>query len=136
MSIAATTREQKAASSTPAPVSESHRALIEQYVDRFNRKDWTGVQELLLEEVRLDLVSKSQRQGKAVGMYFGRYAQEPDTTLRPGICEGRPVLGVFRGGKPTPDSIILIESEDGKVSFIRDYRYVPYLMESLVFEPA
>jgi RNA polymerase sigma-70 factor (ECF subfamily) len=124
-----------AANVEPEPVSAGHRALVQRYAELFNRRDWTGVQGLLLEEVRLDLVSKSQRQGKAVGMYFGRYAQEPDTTLRIGRCEGREVLGVFRGGKATPDSIILLESEGGKITFIRDFRYVPYLADALVFEP-
>lgn len=114
------------------PTAE-HRALVEQYVALFNRRDWPGVQALLLEEVRLDLVAKSQRQGKSVGAYFGRYAQEPDVTLRIGRCEGREVIAVFRGDATTPASIILLETDGDRVSFIRDFRYVPYLVGELEF---
>lgn len=120
---------------TPPPVTESdeQRALMRQYVTLFNDRNWTGVQALLLEECRLDLVSKSQRQGKSVGMYFGRYAQEKDVSLRTGHCEGRPCLGVFRGDATEPSYIILLEVEGGKVSFIRDFRYVSYMAKELQF---
>ena len=113
------------------PSPPEHRALVQQYVALFNRRDWPGVQALLVEEVRLDLVSKSQRQGKSVGGYFGRYAQDTDTVLRPGRCEGREVIGVFRGEPPALAYIIQLESEDGRVSFIRDFRYVPYMAGEL-----
>lgn len=117
----------------PAPSSAQHRALVQQYVTLFNRRDWTGVQALLLEECRLDLVAKAQRQGKSVGGYFGRYAAEPDVVLRTGKCEGREVIGVFRGEAETPAYIILLESDGERVGFIRDFRYVPYLMGELEF---
>lgn len=129
-------------------MSPEHRALVHRYVDLFNQRDWDGVQALLLDECRLDLVSKSQRKGKAVGMYFGRYAQERELLFRAGRCEGRSAIGVFRraeasaesgaasraaGGAETLVYIILLESEDGRVSFIRDFRYVPYLAGELDF---
>ncbi|MBC8070318.1 MAG: sigma-70 family RNA polymerase sigma factor [Deltaproteobacteria bacterium] len=118
---------------TVANSGAEHRELVAQYVALFNRRDWPGVQALLLEEVRLDLVAKSQRQGKSVGGYFGRYAQEPAVKLRIGRCEGREVLGVFPSGASTPSYIILLESEGGRVSFIRDFRYVPYMAGELEF---
>lgn len=121
---------------TAAPVAAQpaeHRALVQRYIALFNQKDWVGVQSLLLEEVKLDLVSKSQRQGKAVGLYFGRYAKDPDVSLRSGSCEGRACIGVFRGAASTPESLVFLESEGGRVSFIRDYRYVPYLVSQLEF---
>lgn len=130
----------KAAPSEPvarnaANESPEHRALVDRYVALFNARDWTGVQSLLIEECRLDLVAKSQRQGKAVGMYFGRYAQETDVLLRPGRCGDTHVLGVFRGAATAPAYVIVLESENGKISFIRDYRYVPYMADDLEFVP-
>lgn len=122
----------------PAPASPEHRALVRQYVDLFNQRDWAGVQALLLEECRLDLVSKTQRKGKSVGMYFHRYAQERDLVFRSGTCEGRSAIGVFRVADGAPETlayIILVESEDGRVSSIRDFRYVPYLARELAFVP-
>jgi RNA polymerase sigma factor (sigma-70 family) len=118
---------------TTKPSTAQHRALVQEYVTLFNRRDWTGVQALLLEECRLDLVAKAQRQGKSVGGYFGRYAAEPDVVLRTGTCEGREVIGVFRGDIASPAYIILLETDGTKVGFIRDFRYVPYLMGELKF---
>lgn len=112
-----------------------HRALVRQYVSLFNERDWAALQALLLEEVRLDLVAKSQRQGKSVGRYFGNYAAESDMRLAIGRCEGREVIGVFRGQSPTPDYVMLLESEGGRISIIRDYRYVPYMAAELDFIP-
>ncbi|MFO0748399.1 MAG: sigma-70 family RNA polymerase sigma factor [Myxococcota bacterium] len=134
---ATTASEAAAPTRMPAESSESaeHRALVRRYVDLFNQRDWPGVQALLLEECRLDLVSKSQREGKSVGYYFGRYAQEPDVRLQAGRCEGRPCLGLFRGDAATPAYIILVESQGDRVSLIRDFRYVPYLAAELTFEP-
>jgi RNA polymerase sigma-70 factor (ECF subfamily) len=130
-----------AGAQTPAPASPSspeHRALVRRYVELFNQRDWVGVQALLIEECRLDLVSKSQRKGKSVGMYFGRYAQEQDLVFRTGTCEGRSAIGVFRVTEAAPEAlayVILVESEGDRVSFIRDFRYVPYLARELHFVP-
>jgi len=117
-----------------AETSPEQRALLHQYVSLFNQRDWTGVQSLLKEECRLDLVSKSQRQGKAVGMYFGRYAQETGLEFRAGTVEGRPTVGVF-GADGQLAYVIFIESDDGRVSAIRDFRYVPYMARELRFVP-
>jgi RNA polymerase sigma-70 factor (ECF subfamily) len=120
----------------PARPTPEARASLQRYVSLFNRRDWTGVQSMLLEECRLDLVSKTQRQGKAVGMYFGRYAQETGLTFKVGRCEGRDAIGVFREveGAEALAYVILVEFEGDKVAFIRDFRYVDYLARELVFE--
>ncbi|MBK7582953.1 MAG: sigma-70 family RNA polymerase sigma factor [Myxococcales bacterium] len=117
----------------PTPTSAEHRALVREYVALFNQRDWPGVQALLLEECRLDLVAKSQRQGKSVSGYFARYANETNLSLRSGRCEGREALGAFRGDSLGPEYVILLESRAGRVSLIRDFRYVPYLSRELTF---
>lgn len=104
----------------------SDRASLEKYATLFNAKDWDGVRALVGEDCRLDLVSKSQRQGKAVGMYFGRYAKEA-VTLRLVELEGALALAAFDGDAGAPSYFILLEWEDGLVKAIRDYRYVPYI---------
>jgi RNA polymerase sigma factor (sigma-70 family) len=132
------TASDEGATARATPPSPEYRALMRRYVELFNQRDWAGVQALLVEECRLDLVSKSQRKGKSVGAYFGRYAQERDLVFRTGTCEGRSAIGVFRVADGAPETlayVILVESENGRVSFIRDFRYVPYLARELEFVP-
>jgi RNA polymerase sigma factor (sigma-70 family) len=104
------------------------RARLDRYAALFNQRDWDGVRDLVAEDCRLDLVSKSTRRGKAVGAYFGRYEKEQDVHLRVLRLEGRDVLGVFAGDAPRPAYFILLAWDaEGRVSAIRDYRYAPYV---------
>jgi RNA polymerase sigma-70 factor, ECF subfamily len=129
-------RARLAASRAPQPQerSERDREVMARYVALFNARDWEGVQAMLLEDVRLDLVAKSHRRGKAVGAYFGRYAQETGNVLRLGWIDQRLAIGLFRGDPEVLTSVILLEAENGKVAFIRDFRYVQYLAADIVFE--
>lgn len=110
----------------------SVRAALEKYATLFNAKDWDGVRALVGEDCRLDLVSKTQRRGKAVGMYFGRYAKEA-VTVRLVELEGRVALAAFEGGGAAPSYFILLDWEDGVVTAIRDYRYVPYIAHEAAY---
>lgn len=112
--------------------SEDDRELLARYVELFNDRNWEGVQALLAEECRLDLVAKADRRGKArVRGYFGNYAGD-DVRLALGKAEGRDVIGVYRPADSTrPEYVISLEWEEGQVALIRDYRYVPYLIEQL-----
>jgi RNA polymerase sigma-70 factor (ECF subfamily) len=118
----------------PEPLPEE-RALLDRYCALFNARDWPGVQALLSEECRLDLVAKASRRGKGqIGTYFGNYANE-DTQLRVARVEGRDLLAVYRpASSPRPTYIIALECDEHGVRLIRDYRYVPYLVNELVFE--
>ncbi len=118
----------------PETTADERKAL-ERYVALFNARDWDGVQALLTEECRLDLVSKSQRRGrKQVAPYFGNYARE-DVRVAVGRAEGRDVLGVYRpASSESPAYIIALDFEGDRVGLIRDWRYVPYLVGELGFE--
>lgn len=115
-----------------APDAEA-RAQLERYASLFNARDWDGVRVLVGDDCRLDLVSKSQRRGKAVGMYFGRYA-EAGVTLRPARLEGRLVLAALLPGASAPAYVILLDWEDGHVAAIRDFRYVTYILADAALE--
>jgi RNA polymerase sigma-70 factor (ECF subfamily) len=111
------------------------RAELDRYATLFNARDWDGVRALVGDDCRLDLVSKSQRRGKAVGMYFGRYEKE-DVALRVVRLEGRLALAAYVAGAEKPAYFILLELEAGRVTSIRDFRYVPYIAAEAEFEPA
>jgi RNA polymerase sigma factor (sigma-70 family) len=110
------------------------KAQLDTYAALFNARDWTGLRSLVAEECRLDLVSRSQRRGKAVGMYFGNY-EKHDVRLATGRLDGRLVLAAYVAGATEPSYFMLLDFVDGKVDAIRDFRYVPYIAAEAVFEP-
>ena len=121
-----------------APLEMSERAVLDRYARLFNARDWDGVRALVGDDCRLDLVSKSHRRGKAAGMYFDRY-QKADVTVRLVRLDGGPALAAYVGGAGSdggarrPDYFILLEVKDGRVSVIRDFRYVPYIAAEAEF---
>jgi RNA polymerase sigma factor (sigma-70 family) len=116
--------------------SPAERALLDRYCALFNQRDWPGVQELLSEECRLDLVAKAARRGKKqIVPYFGNYAKE-DTRVAVARAEGRDLIAVYRpASSPRPTYVITIEWDGDRARLIRDYRYVTYLMNGLTVEP-
>jgi RNA polymerase sigma factor (sigma-70 family) len=126
-------RLQKAASDEDE-TDVTSRAELERYASRFNARDWDGIRALVGEDCRLDLVSRSQRRGKEVGMYFDRYAAG-DVELRVGRLEGRLALAASVAGATSPSYFIVLEWESGRVVSIRDFRYVPYIAIEAAFEP-
>jgi RNA polymerase sigma factor (sigma-70 family) len=110
------------------------RAELDRYATLFNARDWDGVRALIGDECHLDLVSRADRRGKEVGMYFHRYEKE-DVTLRPVRFEGRLALAAHVAGAATPSYVILLEWEAGRVTSIRDFRYVPYIVAEALIEP-
>ena len=115
-------------------VEASERAALDRYATLFNARDWDGLRALIADDCRLDLVSKADRRGKQVGAYFARYEKEP-VSMRVGRLEGRLCLAVYRAAETTPAYFILITIEDGRVAFIRDFRYVPYIAAEADFQP-
>ena len=113
---------------------EALRTELDKYASLFNARDWDGVRALLGSDCRLDLVSKAEKRGKDVGMYFGRYAKE-DVRLRVVKLEGRLALAAHVASAPKPSYFILLEWERGRVQSIRDFRYVPYVAAEAEFEP-
>jgi RNA polymerase sigma-70 factor (ECF subfamily) len=109
------------------------RADLDRYARLFNARDWDAVRALVGDDCRLDIVSKSQRRGKQVGVYFARYEKE-DVALRVVRLEGRLAFAVYGAGAAAPAYFILMEFEDGRVQSIRDFRYVPYIVAEAEFE--
>ena len=118
-----------------AEIAAGTRAELDRYATLFNARDWDGVRALVSDDCRLDVVSKSQRRGKAVGMYFGRYDKE-NVALRVVRLEGRLAFAAYVAGAEKPAYFILLEFEHGRVTSIRDFRYVPYIASEAEFEVA
>jgi len=116
-----------------AQIAVTTRADLDRYASLFNARDWDGVRALVSDDCRLDLVSKSQRRGKQVGAYFGRYEKE-HVSLRLVRLEGQLAFGAYVAGANKPAYFILLAFEDGRVTSIRDFRYVPYIAAEAEFD--
>ena len=122
-----------------APLQPATRAVLDRYASLFNARDWDGVRALVGDDCRLDLVSKSRRRGKEVAMYFDRY-EKSNVSLRLLRLDGRPAFAAYVGGAGVepdrrPDYFILLGVEDGRVTSIRDFRYVPYIAAEAELAP-
>jgi RNA polymerase sigma-70 factor (ECF subfamily) len=109
------------------------RGDLDRYASLFNARDWDGVRALVSHDCRLDLVSKSQRRGRQVGMYFGRYEKE-NVSLRVVRLEGQLAFAAYVAGADKPAYFVLLAFEEGRVKSIRDFRYVPYIAAEAEFE--
>jgi len=124
-------RETEAA---PSELDAPRRAELDRYATLFNTRDWDGVRALVGEDCRLDLVSKSQRRGKAVGMYFGRYEKEA-VRLAVVRLEGELALVAYIADSEQPSYFILLSWDAGRVQLIRDFRYVSYIADEAEYVP-
>jgi len=117
-----------AVEAAPAELHARQRAELDRYASLFNTRDWDGVRALVGEDCRLDLVSKSQRRGKSVGTYFARYEKE---AVRVAVArvEGELALAAFVGDRTRPSYFILLAWDAGRVQQIRDFRYIPYILD-------
>jgi RNA polymerase sigma factor (sigma-70 family) len=105
-------------------------AAVARYVALFNAGDWDGLRALLADDVKLHQATYPLRVGAAdVGMFFTIYAKFEGVWLAPAWLEGREVIAVFEDrGNPKPSYFMWLEWRDGRISFIRDYRYVRYVV--------
>ncbi|MCX6048309.1 MAG: sigma-70 family RNA polymerase sigma factor [Chloroflexi bacterium] len=121
----------------PTVLGQQERALLTQYIDRFNARDFDAVRAMLAQEVRLDLFNRTTRRGLAeVGEYFHRYAQQDDWQLALGTVEQRPAILVYDSHKAAspPVYFMLLAWKNAQVNYIRDYRYTPYVMRNIQLE--
>jgi len=118
----------------PAPGAPT--PVLARYAALFNARDWEAVRRMLADDVRLDLVSRAQRAGKAdVGAYFTNYAKVTDWHLVPAWLDGREVLAVYRAaGDARPGYFVELSFADERIASIRDFRYVPYIAREAAFQ--
>jgi len=105
-------------------------AAVARYVALFNQRNWEGLRALLADDVKLVQSSYPPRAGAAdVGSFFTIYAKIDGVWLAPAWLEGREVIAVFEDrSDPTPSYMMWLEWRDGRISLIRDYRYVRYVV--------
>ena len=112
----------------PLPAARPASAAVARYVALFNERNWDALRALLADDVRLVQSAHPARVGSAdVGMFFSIYAKIDGLWLAPAWLEGREVIAVFEDrAAAKPSYMMWLDWRDGKISFIRDYKYVRY----------
>lgn len=123
-----------------APINSSARrpsAALARYSALFNARDWDGVRAMLVDDVRLDVVSRR----KAVGRhelsdeYFTNYDRLGGWCMVPGWLDGREVLAVFREpGSTRPAYFIEVRIVNDRVAAIQDFYFVTYILQEADIE--
>jgi RNA polymerase sigma-70 factor, ECF subfamily len=127
----------KLSASSPAAkpaqsASPELKKVMQLYVDRFNRRDWDGVRELISADARLNVVDRFA--GKfADAPYFYNYNNWPwSWKLTIGELEGEPAIIILQRGADTwtTYSVIRMNVVGGQVERIVDYIHCPWLISS------
>lgn len=120
----------------PERLSGERQAMVRRYVDLFNAHDWDGLRALLGKESRLDVVSRVQQRMADAG-YCERYAKYLETEeirAEAGFVDGVPAIAMFSpASSRQPAYFVLLEADDGRISLIRDFRYVAYIARDARF---
>jgi RNA polymerase sigma-70 factor (ECF subfamily) len=116
----------------PPMMEQSERRRLAAYIEHFNARDFDAIRNLLAEEVRLDLVSKTRMNGRReVGNYLHNYAGIDDWHLRAGWADRRAAVLVIdpRDSSRRFSYFILLKWNGESVSEIRDFRHARYAID-------
>jgi RNA polymerase sigma-70 factor (ECF subfamily) len=111
-------------------VSPELKRVMQLYVERFNRRDWDGVRELVSADARLNVAERFA--GKfSEAPYFFNYDRWPwPWKLALGEVDGEPVIVVLRRGADTwtPHSVTRLSVTGGHIDRIVDYIHCPWVL--------
>ena len=111
--------------------SADEARLLYLYVERFSRRDWDGLRELIAADARLRV---ADRFIGPVGEspYFGRYEGWPvPWRLAVGEVDGEPVVVILMNREADewkPEAVVRLEVTDRRVTRIADYIHCPWIL--------
>ncbi len=133
---AALNRGRTKLASSPAPsgevrsVSPELKRVMQLYVERFNRRDWDGVRELISADARLNVADRFAGKFKEAP-YFFNYDRWPwPWRLALGEVDNEPVVIILRRGVDawTPHSLIRFNVAGERIERIVDYIHCPWVL--------
>jgi RNA polymerase sigma-70 factor (ECF subfamily) len=113
------------------PDDDRLEPVVREYIDRFNRRDWDAVRELVRADARLELVGEANVE-LARARYFENYeALSPPWRMTTGHVDGEPVAVCWRqvDGEWVAQSAIRFEVVGDEISAVRDYVHIDYVLE-------
>ncbi|HEX8816197.1 MAG TPA: sigma-70 family RNA polymerase sigma factor [Terriglobales bacterium] len=110
------------------------------YVERFNRRDWDGLRELISADARLTVADRFRGRMDESG-YFGVYSRWPQPLwLATGEVDGRPAI-IIHGQSAegwVPHAFMTFEIENHHVARVKDYIHCPWVLSAaseIVIDP-
>jgi len=120
-----------ASPAAPRVSTPQHHEILRLYVDRFNRRDWDGLRELISADARL-LVADRYFGSFADGGYLGVYSRMPVTwRLTLGDVDGEPMIILLhhRDDSWAIAGIIRLDiGADGTIRQVSDYQHCPWVL--------
>jgi len=135
---AALNRGRTKLAAAPAPSQPTRSAnpdlarIMHLYVERFNRRDWDGVRDLISADARLEVADRFAG-AFAEASYFFNYGHWPWTwKLAVGEMDGEPVVIILQREADTwtPYSAIRMNVVDEKIDRIADYIHCPWVIDA------
>jgi RNA polymerase sigma-70 factor (ECF subfamily) len=106
--------------------------LMDLYVERFNRRDWDGLRELISADARLRVADIYAGRLDESG-YFGVYQRWPfPWKMAIGQVDGELLVILLRRGIDdwTPYSVVRLDVVNQQVEEIKDYFHCPWVLEA------
>jgi RNA polymerase sigma-70 factor (ECF subfamily) len=104
--------------------------LLHLYVERFNRRDWVGLRELIADDARLRVADKFA--GRLDDSpYFGNYDRwNVPWQMAVGQVDGEPVIIILHreAGSWVPGGIAHLDVIDGRIRRVADYMHCPWVL--------
>jgi RNA polymerase sigma-70 factor (ECF subfamily) len=135
---AALSRGRTKLAASPAPVNSSRvtdpelTRVMQLYVDRFNRRDWDGVRELISADARLTVCDAFE--GRLLDApYFNNYEKRSmPWKLAVGEVDGQPVVVILQRGADTwtPYSIVCLTVTGQSIDRLVDYGHCPWVISA------
>jgi RNA polymerase sigma-70 factor (ECF subfamily) len=116
--------------SEPVVAGSELSKLLQLYVDGFNRRDWSGVRDLISADAQL-LFANGYAGKVRDSEYFGKYETSPIIwRMAAGTVDGEPVVIIMQqeadGWKSK--SVIRLEMVGGEVVRVTDYLFCPWVL--------
>lgn len=123
----------------PTPIDAGLRAMLQAYVDGFNRLDAAWFQRLVRHDARIEIVGAFSGQSRDLdSVYASTYAAMPwEWKQSVALVDGDPAVITHRrdGAQWQPYSAIRLWWEDGRVVRIRDYMHIRHILRDARIEP-
>ncbi len=106
--------------------------LLNLYVERFNRRDWNGLRELIAADAQLRVVDKFTGRVDQ-SPYFGNYERWPvPWQLAVGEVDGEPVIIILlrESHGATAQRVVRLDLADGRITSIADYLHCPWILSA------